>query len=101
MPIRSWCMVALALLPSVSCLAPSAQAQRYRPDAEGFPCAKYASLGVVPTDQGFSIQARPVETNAAEPRPVAIALGRTFRIDRALFDRDAPATLEATDAQRP
>lgn len=92
MPMRSWCMIALAFLPGVACLTPAAHAQRYRPDADGFPCARQVKLAIVATDQGFSIQQRTVPQDSTDVSPSpAVSLGETLKIDRALFDRSTAA----------
>ncbi|MCP3731325.1 hypothetical protein M9978_12895 [Sphingomonas sp. MG17] len=100
MPTRSWCIVSLALFPSVLGLAPLAQAQSYRPDAEGYPCSRHASLGVVATAKGFVIEARTLPSpKAAASRPVTIALGASLKIDRALLDRASTPAAEADNAE--
>ena len=98
MPMRSWCITALALFPTVPCLTPAAQAQSYRPDAEGYPCSKRVPLSVVPTDQGFAIEPRREPVPAiTTPRPASVTIGTNLKIDRALLDGTASAK-EMTDA---
>ncbi|WP_254295386.1 hypothetical protein [Sphingomonas tagetis] len=80
------------------CLTPWAQAQSYRPDAEGYPCSKRVPLDVAATEQGFVIEPRrePVPAISAA-RPASVAIGATLKVDRALLDGTLSAT-EVTDA---
>ncbi len=100
MPMRSWCIVTLVLLPSVGGLTP-AHAQHYRPDAEGFPCARRDPLTIVANEQGFAIETipstRPVSTLK---RPIAIRIGSSLKIDRAVIERAATFKSEARNAER-
>jgi hypothetical protein len=100
MPNRSWCIVALALSPSISSPAVAAQTEQYRPDAEGYPCALRPRLKVVGADGGFAIAPR----RQSEPAPMpsmpaspTIAIGQSLRIDRAIVDRVSQPFKEASN----
>ncbi len=100
MPMRSWCIAALVLLPSVGSLT-AAQAQHYRPDAEGYPCVRRAPLAVVANEQGFAIETVPSTRPASTlKRPIAIAIGSSLKIDRAVIERAATFKSEARNAGR-
>ncbi len=100
MPMRSWCIAALVLLPGVASLT-SAQAQNYRPDTEGFPCGRRAPRAIVANDEGFAIAAVPSTTQASTAkRPAVIAIGSSLKIDRAVIERATTFMSEARDAER-
>jgi hypothetical protein len=101
MPIRSWCIVALVLSPSISSPAVAAQTEKYRPDAAGYPCDVQAKLAIASADGGFAIAPRrQSEPNKAPSTPAfpTIALGHALQIDRAIVDRVSQPFVEATDA---
>jgi hypothetical protein len=68
-------MLAGALLLGIG--ANPANAQTYRPDAEGYPCARTAQLAVVQSETGFSIREK--ADRAALPGAGASAGGNQAR----------------------
>ena len=83
-------MLAGALLLVIG--ANPASAQTYRPDAEGYPCARTAGLAIVQNEAGFSIREK---TNSVPPPPAAaplplsaaIKLGNSLTLDWRIFAR--------------
>ncbi|ODP38802.1 MULTISPECIES: hypothetical protein [Sphingomonas] len=102
MPIRSWCIASPALLPTILILPSPSQAQTYRPDAEGYPCAARTPLAVASTDQGFTIEPRrQVPTRvAAQVERQAVAIGSSLKLDRSIFVTAGNTDTEAEDAAR-
>ncbi|NMN06765.1 MULTISPECIES: hypothetical protein [unclassified Novosphingobium] len=75
--------------------ATPASAQTYRPDAEGYPCARHGELAIVQDDLGFSIRqkvARPV----APVTSTAIKIGNSLTLDSRLFAHTSLAQSEST-----
>ncbi len=86
-------MLAGALMLCVG--AAPASAQTYRPDAEGYPCARHVELAIVQDDLGFSILqkvARPV----APVTSTAIKIGNSLTLDSRLFARTSLVRPEST-----
>jgi hypothetical protein len=71
-----------------------ASAQTYRPDADGYPCARNASLTVVQSDIGFSIREKQ-DRPAVPATPVAVRLGSSLTLDSQLFARTSLVGSEA------
>ncbi|WP_188064341.1 hypothetical protein [Sphingobium sp. KCTC 72723] len=91
----------LAAILAASLLASQAQAQDYRPDAEGYPCAARSQLAIVQDDQGYSIRLRQVAGQAAKPVvATAIPIGAAFKIDARIFALSTQASGEASSASR-
>ncbi len=91
-------MLAGALLLAVG--ANPANAQTYRPDAEGYPCARTAQLAVVQSETGFSIREkadRAAPPPAPAPLPAAIKLGNSLTLDSRIFARTSLVRPESTD----
>lgn len=82
-------------------IATQAQAQIYRPDAEGYPCDARPRLAVVQDDHGYSIRPRPSQTVTA-PAPVlsTIAIGTSYKIDTRIVARSPLSSLEVSHAPR-
>lgn len=66
--------------------AAPASAQTYRPDAEGYPCARHAELAIVEDDLGFSIREK-VALPVAPVTATAIKIGNSLTLDSRLFSR--------------
>ncbi|QJU58439.1 hypothetical protein HL653_12260 [Sphingomonas sp. AP4-R1] len=79
-------------------------AQTYRPDAEGYPCARTSQLVVVQSETGFSIREKTERvvpaTAAPAPTPTAIKLGNSFTFDRGIFSRTSLVYPELSDASQ-
>ncbi len=97
-------MLAGALLLAIG--ANPASAQTYRPDAEGYPCARTAQLAVVQSGAGFSILERastvpPPPAAVPAALPAVIKLGNSLTLDRRIFARTSLVRPESSDvAQR-
>lgn len=85
-------MLAGALMLCVG--AAPASAQTYRPDAEGYPCARHAELTVLQDDLGFSIREK-VALPAAPVTSTAIKVGNSLTLDSRLFARTSLARPES------
>lgn len=77
-------MLAGALLLGMA--AGPARAQTYRPDAEAYPCARSAQLGVVQSDSGFWIREK-AEQPVVPTTSTAIKVGNSLTLDGRLFAR--------------
>jgi hypothetical protein len=85
--------------------ATPALADSYRPDAEGYPCAQRARLGIVQSENGFSIREAAESTTpraVAEPIPtpsvMTIKLGHSVSIDSRILARTSLVRTESPDA---
>ncbi len=79
----------------------AAEAQQYRPDAEGYPCGAKPRLTIAQGEHGFSIQ--PVADRPQRlRRPVQnlIDIGASIKLDAAILKRPVPANREGADAER-
>lgn len=86
---------------SLGFIATQAQAQDYRPDAEGHPCDARIRLTVVQDGQSYAIRTRPIE--AAKPQEAAapsIAIGTSLKLDGAIFAHSPLATQDVSNAPR-
>lgn len=86
---------------SLGLIAFQAQAQDYRPDAEGYPCDMRNRLAVVQDDQGYSIRTHP-GLRATDQAPVlsTIAIGTSHKIDTGIVARSPLAKVEVSHAPR-
>ena len=75
--------------------AAPASAQTYRPDAEGYPCARHPEFAIVPDDLGFSIREKPDRPVAPVPF-TAIKIGNSLTLDSRLFARTSLVRPEST-----
>lgn len=72
-----------------------ASAQTYRPDAEGYPCARHAELAIVQDNIGFSIREKPA-LPVAPATATAIKIGNSLTLDSRLFARTSLVRPEPT-----
>ena len=86
-----WSSAAFAVVNS----AAPASAQTYRPDAEGYPCARHVEFAIVQDDLGFSIRQK-VARPAAPVTSTAIKIGNSLTLDSRLFSRTSLAQSEST-----
>lgn len=63
-----------------------ASAQTYRPDAEGYPCARNAPLTVVQSDLGYAIREKDAHPQPPSV-PTAVKIGASLTLDSRLFAR--------------
>lgn len=87
----------LVAILATSLLAPRAQAQNYRPDAEGYPCAARDRLAIVQDDQGYSIRHQPLTQVDKVAAASVIPIGAALTVDAKIF---ALATSTAKEASR-
>jgi hypothetical protein len=79
-----------------------ANAQTYRPDAEGYPCARTAQLAVVQSETGFSIREK--ADRAAPPRRRRLcrrqSSSETRSLSTAEFSRAPPSFVRSPPMSR-
>ena len=90
----------LVAILATSLLAPQAQAQNYRPDAEGYPCAARGRLAIVQDDQGYSIRHQPLTQVDKVAVASVIPIGASLTVDAKIFALAASTAKEASHAPR-